>query len=68
MREATYSYGKNLFSMEQIKEINLQINKSFISGSDLPALTAKKNFKCKISDAWICTKTNNTIFTILPRG
>ena len=42
MREATYSYGKNLFSMEQIKEINLQINKSFISGSDLPALTAKK--------------------------
>ena len=47
MREATYSYAKNLFSMEQIKEINLQINKSFITGSDLPALTAKKTSNVK---------------------
>ena len=73
MREATYSYGKNLFSMEQIKEINLQINKSFISGSDLPALTAKKTSNVKflmlgsvqrliIPFLQYCQEANNTSF------
>ena len=43
MRETTYSFAKNLFSPDQIKGINEQAKKSFISGSDYLATSAKKS-------------------------
>tara|TARA_Y100000741_G_scaffold302268_1_gene243904 strand:+ start:206 stop:751 length:546 start_codon:yes stop_codon:yes gene_type:complete len=47
MRETTYSFAKNLFSPDQIKGINEQAKKSFISGSDYLATSAKKSSNVK---------------------
>ena len=47
MRETTYSYAKNLFNPNQIKEINTQVQKSFITGSDFLATGAKKSSNVK---------------------
>ena len=47
MRETTYSFAKNLFNPNQIKEINEQVKKNFISGSDFLATGAKKSSNVK---------------------
>ncbi len=47
MRETTYSFAKNLFSPDQIKGINEQAKKNFISGSDYLATSAKKSSNVK---------------------
>jgi len=48
MRETTYSFAKNLFSPDQIKGINEQVKKSFISGSDYLATSAKASLMVEI--------------------
>ena len=48
MREATYSYVKNLFNIEQIKEININIKKNLnVNADDAPAISAKKTSDVK---------------------
>jgi len=48
MREATYSYIKNLFNIEQIKEININIKKNLnVNAVDAPAISAKKTSDVK---------------------
>ena len=48
MREATYSYVKNLFNIEQIKEINININKNLnVNAEDAPAISAEKTSDVK---------------------
>ena len=48
MREATYSYVKNLFNIEQIKEININIKKNLnVNAEDAPAISAKKTSNVK---------------------
>jgi len=43
MREATYSYAKNLFNIEQIKEININIKKNFnVNEVAFPSFTNHK--------------------------
>ena len=44
MREATYSYAKKLFNIEQVKEININIKKNLnVNAEDAPAISAKKH-------------------------
>ena len=43
----TYTYAKNLFSEEEIKELNKQINLSFIKDEDSPASDAVKTSNVK---------------------
>ena len=43
----TYTYAKNLFSAEKIKELNKKINENFIKDEDSPASDAKKTSKVK---------------------
>jgi|TARA_B110000967_G_C18718896_1_gene476601 predicted 2-oxoglutarate/Fe(II)-dependent dioxygenase YbiX len=48
MREATYSYAKNLFNSEQIKELNILINKNLtVNAKDAPAINAEKTSDVK---------------------
>jgi|TARA_B110000046_G_C12837380_1_gene332058 PKHD-type hydroxylase len=48
MREATYSFAKNLFNVEQIKEINSIIKKNLnVDAKDAPAISAKKTSEIK---------------------
>jgi hypothetical protein len=48
MREATYSFAKALFNLNQIKEINSVIKKNFITNlKDAPAISAKKTSDVK---------------------
>ncbi len=47
MRETTYSFAKNIFNSEQIKEINNVIRNSFIDGKDLQAVEARKTSDVK---------------------
>jgi hypothetical protein len=43
MREATYSYAKNLFNIEQIKEININIKKNLnVNEVAFPSFTNHK--------------------------
>ena len=43
----TYTFAKNLFSEEKIKELNEQINKNFIKGEDSPASDSVKTSSVK---------------------
>ena len=47
MRETTYSYAKNIFNSDQIKEINNVIKDNFIEGKDLLATGAQKSSDVK---------------------
>lgn len=48
MRATTYSFAKNLFNFEQIKEINSVIKENLIIDlKDLPAIDAKKSAEVK---------------------
>ena len=48
MREATYSFVKNLFNDDQIKEINSIIKKNLnVDAKDAPAISAEKTSDVK---------------------
>ena len=48
MREATYSFVKNLFNIEQVKEININIKKNLnVNIKDAPAISATKTSDVK---------------------
>ena len=48
MREVTYSFVKNLYNTDKIKEINIDIKKNLnVNAADAPAISAKKTSNVK---------------------
>ena len=61
MREATYSFAKKLFNVEQIREINSIIKKNLnVDAKDAPAISAEKTSEIKFLK--LGTIQRNTIY------